>query len=54
MLELNEERVASPKVSYLNVDVFSWKPDRRYDVVFFANWLSHIPPILPERVWDLT
>jgi trans-aconitate methyltransferase len=24
-------------------DLFSWRPDRRYDVVFFAFWLSHVP-----------
>src|SRR4051794_36961130 len=24
-------------------DLFSWQPDRDYDVVFFAFWLSHVP-----------
>jgi hypothetical protein len=21
----------------------AWRPDRRYDVVFFGFWLSHVP-----------
>lgn len=24
-------------------DVFTWEPDRRYDVIFFGFWLSHVP-----------
>jgi SAM-dependent methyltransferase len=40
-----------PRVRYLTGDVFSWKPDATYDVVFFANWLSHVPPGRFERFW---
>jgi demethylmenaquinone methyltransferase/2-methoxy-6-polyprenyl-1,4-benzoquinol methylase len=31
------------RVRLLQADVFSWTPDHAYDVVFFANWLSHVP-----------
>ena len=43
MLALNRERVNAANVRYVLADVFSWTPDRRYDLVFFAFWLSHVP-----------
>jgi len=43
MLELNRKRVDRGNVDYVLADVFSWKPDERYDLVFFAFWLSHVP-----------
>lgn len=39
------------RVRPVRADVFSWKPDGPYDVVFFANWLSHIPPAYFDRFW---
>jgi SAM-dependent methyltransferase len=32
-------------------DLFSWQPDRGYDVVFFAFWLSHVPESHAARFW---
>jgi Methyltransferase domain len=53
MHELSREKSGGdPKVRYLLADVFSWQPDGRYDVVFFANWLSHIPPGRFGRFWE--
>ena len=43
MLERNEREVADSKVQYVEADLLRWIPDRTYDVVFFANWLSHVP-----------
>lgn len=43
MLALNRARVASPRVSYLQADLFSWRPERTYHAVFFGFWLSHVP-----------
>jgi 2-polyprenyl-3-methyl-5-hydroxy-6-metoxy-1,4-benzoquinol methylase len=40
-----------PRVRFILGDVFSWEPDTQYDVVFFANWLSHVPPKRFERFW---
>jgi len=53
MLELNRARVASPKVTYVEADLFSWSPDRTYDFVFFGHWLSHIPVTRFADFWDL-
>src|SRR5262245_17545841 len=41
MLGLNAAKVADPRVRYVQADLFAWQPDREYDLVFFAFWLSH-------------
>jgi trans-aconitate methyltransferase len=43
MLALARNRVADPRVKFVCADLFTWRPDRRYDVVFFGFWLSHVP-----------
>jgi SAM-dependent methyltransferase len=30
-------------VRFVQADLFTWEPDRRYDVVFMGFWLSHVP-----------
>jgi Methyltransferase domain len=42
-----------PRVRFVLGDVFSWEPDTPYDVVFFANWLSHVPPTRFETFWAM-
>ena len=34
-------------------DVFEWRPPRRYDVVFFSFWLSHVPADRFDEFWSL-
>ncbi len=43
MVALNSARVASDRVSYILADLFTWRPERTYDAVFFGFWLSHVP-----------
>lgn len=43
MIEINRAKVASERVSYLEADLFSWRPERTYDAVFFGFWISHVP-----------
>src|ERR1700693_6032707 len=43
MLALARQRVPAGGVRFIEADLFSWRPDRRYDVVFFGFWLSHVP-----------
>jgi demethylmenaquinone methyltransferase/2-methoxy-6-polyprenyl-1,4-benzoquinol methylase len=38
---------------YLEADLFGWKPDRRYDVVFFSFWLSHVPSADFASFWAM-
>jgi demethylmenaquinone methyltransferase/2-methoxy-6-polyprenyl-1,4-benzoquinol methylase len=52
-LALNRERVARPDVDYVVADVFDWQPARRYDVVFFSFWLSHVPRTRVAAFWEL-
>ncbi len=43
MLAIAGTRINSDRIRFLHGDIFSWKPDQRYDVVFFGFWLSHVP-----------
>ena len=54
-LAINRSRLAgsNPPVRYIEADVFSWQPDRRFDVVSFAFWLTHVPPPRFDRFWSL-
>lgn len=44
MMAINQAKVAQPQVAYLQADLFTWQPEREYDLVFFGFWLSHVPP----------
>lgn len=46
MIAINRKRVADPRVTYQEADLFQWEPTQQYDLVFFAFWLSHVPPDL--------
>lgn len=43
-IEINRHKVNDPNVEYRQLDLFSWQPDKQYDLVFFSFWLSHVPP----------
>ncbi len=53
MLALNQARLRSPKVDYIQANLFEWQPVARYDAVFFGFWLSHVPPERFAAFWDL-
>jgi 2-polyprenyl-3-methyl-5-hydroxy-6-metoxy-1,4-benzoquinol methylase len=53
MLAIASARVRDAKVRFIEANLFSWTPDRRYDVVFFAFWLSHVPLERIESFWSL-
>jgi demethylmenaquinone methyltransferase/2-methoxy-6-polyprenyl-1,4-benzoquinol methylase len=42
-----------PRVGFVEADVFGWRPDRRYDVVFFGFWLAHVPLERFAAFWAL-
>ena len=46
-------RCALDHCGFVETDVFGWQPDRRYDVVFFGFWLSHVPSERFESFWSL-
>lgn len=39
------------RVEFVAADVFTWTPPRRYDVVFFSFWLSHVPLTAAPSFW---
>lgn len=52
VLALARARTTSPTVRFLEADLFEWQPPRRYDTVFFAFWLSHVPPTRLPDFWN--
>jgi ubiquinone/menaquinone biosynthesis C-methylase UbiE len=44
MLALARQKVGNASVQFQQADLFQWQPRQQYDLVFFANWLSHVPP----------
>ncbi|HEU5083473.1 MAG TPA: class I SAM-dependent methyltransferase [Acidimicrobiales bacterium] len=52
-LEQNRARVHRDDVTYVQADLFDWRPTERYDVVFFSFWLSHVPRARFGEFWSL-
>jgi SAM-dependent methyltransferase len=53
MLAVARERTAGWAVEFAEADLFAWNPPRRFDTVFFAFWLSHVPPARFAAFWEL-
>jgi demethylmenaquinone methyltransferase/2-methoxy-6-polyprenyl-1,4-benzoquinol methylase len=57
VLDINRSRLreAHPEtpVRYVRADLFDWRPEDRYDVVFFGFWLSHVSPGRFAAFWQL-
>ncbi len=53
VLAINRQKARSDRVEYIETDLFSWQPPRRFDVVFFSFWLTHVPPAAFDQFWAL-
>jgi SAM-dependent methyltransferase len=53
MLAVAARRTAGKAVDYRRVDLFEWRPERRYDRVFFGFWLSHVPLERYPAFWSM-
>jgi demethylmenaquinone methyltransferase/2-methoxy-6-polyprenyl-1,4-benzoquinol methylase len=54
MLAIAESRVRDDRVRFVQADLFNWTPEpSRYDVVFFALWLSHVPLHRLASFWSM-
>ena len=53
MLAVNAARLRSPKVRYIEADIFEWRSRERFDTVFFGFWLSHVPPERFAAFWEM-
>jgi len=52
MLARAKARVGDERVRFIQADLFTWRPDRRYDFIFFGFWLSHVPEDRFESFWS--
>ncbi len=46
MIPINARRLVEaglPAPRQMEAGLFSWEPDRAWNVVFFSSWLSHVP-----------
>ena len=53
MLEIAAARIAPrTNVRFARTNLFTWTPERRYDLVFFGFWLSHVPAERFASFWS--
>jgi SAM-dependent methyltransferase len=53
MIEIAQTKIADSRVTFVEADIFSWICPRRYDVVLFGNFLSHVPPGSFDSFWKI-
>jgi demethylmenaquinone methyltransferase/2-methoxy-6-polyprenyl-1,4-benzoquinol methylase len=53
MLAIASARIEDERVRFVQANIFDWEPDRRYDVVFFGFWLSHVPLERFASFWSM-
>jgi trans-aconitate methyltransferase len=53
MVALARQRVTAGNMTFLTADILTWAPPRRFDTIFFAFWLSHVPASMFGRFWSL-
>jgi 2-polyprenyl-3-methyl-5-hydroxy-6-metoxy-1,4-benzoquinol methylase len=50
-IDIARRRITAATVRFEVADVFSWQAAARFDTVFFAFWLSHVPASRFEPFW---
>jgi demethylmenaquinone methyltransferase/2-methoxy-6-polyprenyl-1,4-benzoquinol methylase len=53
-IAINRQRLIDanlPLPTYIEADIFEWRPSERYDIVFFSFWLSHVPADRFDAFW---
>lgn len=53
VIALARARVGSEAVAFEVADVYAWTATHRFDAIFFAAWLSHVPMSRFEQFWRL-
>lgn len=53
MIALARRQVSTGNVTFVTADILAWAPPQRFDTVFFAFWLSHVPESEFGRFWSL-
>ncbi len=53
-LEINRRKNGGTgEIDYVVADLFNWEPPRRFDVVMFGFWLTHVPNERLDDFWVL-
>jgi 2-polyprenyl-3-methyl-5-hydroxy-6-metoxy-1,4-benzoquinol methylase len=52
-IALNQIRVKSKSIEYIVADLFDWTPTRKFDLIFFGFWLSHVPMDRFADFWQM-
>jgi demethylmenaquinone methyltransferase/2-methoxy-6-polyprenyl-1,4-benzoquinol methylase len=52
-LTIARDQVPVSQTDFVLADIFSWRPERRYDFIFFGFWLSHVPAERFDAFWHL-
>ena len=54
-VDANRETLAlnTDEAEHVLADLFAWRPEETFDVVFFSFWLSHVPDERLEEFWAL-
>lgn len=47
------QKVTTENVTWITEDIFTFRPNREYDTVFFSFWLSHVPNERFDQFWAL-
>ena len=52
-LAIARDRVSEKDVRFEVADIFSWQTAKRFDVIFFSAWLSHVPNSRFDQFWQI-
>jgi demethylmenaquinone methyltransferase/2-methoxy-6-polyprenyl-1,4-benzoquinol methylase len=53
VLAINADRNGTERVEQITTDLFAWEPPRRWPVVVFGFWISHVPEARWEAFWSV-
>ena len=53
MIALARRQVTTANVTFVTADILAWALPQRFDTIFFAFWLSHVPASKFGRFWTL-
>lgn len=53
VIAINRGRAGASNVEYVEADLFTWRTEHRYDLVFMSFWLSHVPHARFDAFWEM-
>jgi SAM-dependent methyltransferase len=53
MHDVSRSRHGEGRIEYVVADLFEYRPDRHYDLIFAGYWLSHVPAARFRPFWSM-